>query len=70
MNRSNVESVLIKVQRGEIGAAEAARIICENGYSDIGYASIDTHRRARHGFAEIIFCPGKNASTSRALSET
>jgi len=30
------------------------------GYCDLGFAKIDTDRKKRKGFAEVIYCPGKN----------
>lgn len=32
----------------------------EKGFEDLGYAKIDTDRSRRTGFAEVIFCQGKN----------
>jgi len=29
------------------------------GYSDLGFAKVDTDRKRRRGFAEAIYCPGK-----------
>ncbi|MCK9433066.1 MAG: nickel pincer cofactor biosynthesis protein LarB [Candidatus Omnitrophica bacterium] len=31
----------------------------DKGYCDLGFAKIDTARRKRKGFPEVIFCPGK-----------
>ncbi|MCX5669134.1 MAG: nickel pincer cofactor biosynthesis protein LarB [Candidatus Omnitrophica bacterium] len=30
------------------------------GFCDLGFAKIDTQRKKRKGFAEVIYCPGKN----------
>ena len=30
------------------------------GFCDLGFAKIDTDRKKRKGFAEVIYCPGKN----------
>ncbi|MBU4251894.1 MAG: nickel pincer cofactor biosynthesis protein LarB [Candidatus Omnitrophica bacterium] len=30
------------------------------GFCDLGFAKIDTARKKRKGFAEVIYCPGKN----------
>lgn len=29
------------------------------GFCDLGFAKVDTHRKKRRGFAEVIYCPGK-----------
>lgn len=29
------------------------------GYCDLGFAKIDTDRQKRRGFAEVVYCPGK-----------
>ena len=28
-------------------------------FEDLGYAKLDTHRKVRSGFAEVVFCSGK-----------
>jgi len=30
------------------------------GFCDLGFAKIDTQRKKRKGFAEVVYCPGKN----------
>ena len=30
------------------------------GFCDLGFAKIDTNRKKRKGFAEVIYCPGKD----------
>ena len=30
------------------------------GFCDLGFAKLDTDRKKRKGFAEVIYCPGKN----------
>lgn len=30
------------------------------GFCDLGFAKIDTDRKKRKGFSEVIYCPGKN----------
>ncbi len=32
----------------------------KNGFCDLGFAKLDTDRKKRKGFAEVIYCPGKN----------
>lgn len=30
------------------------------GFCDLGFAKLDTDRKKRKGFAEVVYCPGKN----------
>ncbi len=59
----NTKEILQKVQSGEISADEAESLITESihgKYEEMGsYAKIDTDRKARTGFAEVIYCQGK-----------
>ena len=32
----------------------------KKGFCDLGFAKLDTDRKKRKGFAEVIYCPGKN----------
>ena len=32
----------------------------DKGFCDLGFAKIDTDRKKRKGFAEVIYCPGKD----------
>ena len=32
----------------------------KKGFCDLGFAKLDTDRKQRRGFAEVIYCPGKN----------
>ncbi len=37
------------------------------GIADLGFARLDTHREARTGLAEVIWCPGKTPEQIRAI---
>ena len=54
-----LETLLRKVQEGEISIEEASGWLRRQPFEDLGYAKIDTHRRIRSGFPEVIFCSGK-----------
>ncbi len=32
----------------------------KQGYCDLGFAKLDTDRRRRRGFSEVVYCPGKD----------
>ena len=38
------------------------------GFTDIGFAKVDTDRRARCGFAEVVFGQGKTADQVTAIA--
>lgn len=38
---------------------EAERLLRRQPYEDLGYAKLDTHRRIRSGFAEVVYCEHK-----------
>ena len=52
--------VLQKVKSGEISVEEAEQFFRREPFEEMGYAKIDTHRKLRSGFAEVIFCSGKS----------
>lgn len=51
--------VLQKVKSGEMSIEEAEQYFRREPFEEMGYAKIDTHRKLRSGFAEVIFCSGK-----------
>ncbi len=59
----NIKEILEKLKNGEISAEEAEKMIYEHthgSYEEMGsFAKIDTDRKTRTGFAEVIYCQGK-----------
>lgn len=51
--------ILRKVQAGELSIEEAEQFFRRQPFEEMGYAKLDTHRKIRSGFAEVIFCSGK-----------
>lgn len=51
--------ILKKVKRGEISIEEAEQFFRKEPFEELGYAKLDTHRKLRSGFAEVIYCSGK-----------
>lgn len=39
------------------------------GFCDLGFAKIDTDRKKRKGFAEVIYCPGKDRSHLKEIAK-
>lgn len=54
-----MREILEKVQSGECTIEEAEQYFRRQPYEEMGYAKLDTHRKIRSGFAEVIFCSGK-----------
>lgn len=52
--------ILNKVRTGEMSVDEAERYFRRQPFEEMGYAKLDTHRKLRSGFAEVIFCSGKS----------
>lgn len=53
------QEILKKVQNGELTIEEAELFFRRQPFEEMGYAKLDTHRKVRSGFAEVIFCSGK-----------
>ena len=51
--------ILEKAKNGEVSIEEAEGYFRRKPFEEMGYAKIDTHRKLRSGFAEVIFCSGK-----------
>src|SRR5215210_8099882 len=54
-----IEKLLRAFRGGELDAGEAARLIRDLHYEDIGYARVDHARASRQGFPEVVFGEGK-----------
>ena len=51
--------ILEKVKNGELTVEEAEGYLKRQPFEELGYAKIDTHRKLRSGFPEVVFCSGK-----------
>lgn len=51
--------ILQKVKDGQLTVEEAESFFRRQPFEEMGYAKLDTHRKIRSGFAEVIFCSGK-----------
>lgn len=59
MNFKELERLLRAFKSGEMETAEAAQLISNLHYEDIGFARVDHAREARQGFPEVVFGAGK-----------
>lgn len=55
----NTHEILERLQRGEITLEEAERFFHKQPFEEMGYAKLDSHRKIRSGFPEVVFCSGK-----------
>lgn len=51
--------ILQKVKDGQLTIEEAESFFRRQPFEEMGYAKLDTHRKMRSGFPEVIFCSGK-----------
>lgn len=52
--------ILEKVKNGEISVEDAEKYFKKEPFLELGYAKLDTHRKVRSGFGEVIFCSRKS----------
>jgi hypothetical protein len=43
-------------------------MVLRRGFCDLGFAKIDTERKKRRGFSEVIYCPGKDRTQLRNIA--
>lgn len=56
---NRIKEILEKVKTGELGIEEAEKYLQEAEYQNLGYARLDTQRKDRTGFPEVVYCSGK-----------
>lgn len=57
-----IRELLTRVQSGELSVAEAEKQLKYQPYEELGFAKLDSHRKLRQGFSEVVFCKGKKDS--------
>ncbi len=62
MDEAAVRKLLDQLTAGEVDADEAVSRLRALPYTDLGYATLDSHRELRQGLPEAIYGPGKNAA--------
>lgn len=60
----DVREILEEVKKGTMDTAAAEELLRANpasrSYEEMGYAKLDTDRRERSDFAEVVYCQGKS----------
>ncbi len=69
MDEQKLRELLARVQTGDAPIDEAIAALRTLPFEDIGFAKIDHHRVLRHGFPEVIYCPGKSTPQILAIAE-
>src|SRR5439155_23107524 len=70
MDRTEVRELLDAVAAGRVSAADAEtrfRALPVQGFDDLGFARLDTHRAMRTGDPEVVFGAGKTPDQVVAL---
>lgn len=75
-----IEEILTAVKNNNISIEEACALLSTDehgdidgndshniGYADMGYAKLDSDRRRRTGFAEVVFCSGKTVEQLESI---
>lgn len=57
--RQEVRALLEQVRSGALSVEQAELALRRQPFEDLGYARLDTHRKLRSGFGEVVFCQGK-----------
>lgn len=55
----NTKEILEQVKSGRLSVEQAEAYFRRQPFEDLGFAKLDSHRRIRSGFAEVVFCSGK-----------
>ena len=57
--QNDIRNLLEGVKNGDVSVEEALLSLKKKPFEDIGYAKVDTHRKLRQGYAEVIYGAGK-----------
>lgn len=59
MTGRTAEEILNGVKEGSVSVEEARAYFSARPFEDMGFAKLDTNREIRSGFAEVVYCAGK-----------
>ncbi len=65
----DVEKLLKRFKKGSISREDIVRRLKDLPYEDLGFARIDSHRRLRRGFPEVVFGKGKTTDEITAIAK-
>jgi hypothetical protein len=67
-SRHRLEELLAAVADHEVAPTDAAQLLAELPYRDLGFARVDTHRELRQGAPEVILGAGKAPEQAAAIA--
>jgi len=68
MNTEPVRRLLEEFRSGSQTIESVLAQLRDLPYEDLGFARVDHHRTLRHGFPEVIYCPGKTVEEIVAIA--
>ena len=57
--KMTLQQILEEVKNGQLSVEHAENLLKKEGYEDMDYAKLDTTRKERTGFAEVVYCARK-----------
>jgi pyridinium-3,5-biscarboxylic acid mononucleotide synthase len=66
---ARLRGLLAGVARGEVSPDDAAEVLRDLPFSDLGFAKVDHHRELRQGTTEIVYGRGKTVHEVAAIVE-
>ncbi len=66
----DTREILEQVKTGRLSVQKAEGLLRRQPFEDLGFAKLDTHRKIRAGFPEVIFCSGKSDSHLLKIFQT
>jgi hypothetical protein len=70
MDEQELYSLAARLREGTLETSEFVARIKALPFQDLGDVKIDTHRRLRKGFSEIVYCPGKSDEQLRTIARS
>lgn len=67
MDAAAVRKLLDQLTAGEVDADEVVRRLQSLPFTDLGFATLDSHRELRQGVPEVVYGPGKGAGHCAAI---
>ena len=55
----DTQEVLLQYKEGKLSLEEAEAFFRRKPFEELEYAKLESHRKMRSGFAEVVFCSGK-----------
>lgn len=69
MDADKLQQLLLDVQAGRMGVAQALERLRALPYEDLGHTRLDVHRSLRQGLPEVVYCQNKTVEQVVAILE-